>query len=123
MPAGLAYPPNRNELVDRLTLAAPNDDAEYDEGKNPRHDPNQPCSFHVSLLFANNRQPRNAGDRKNRIYFNMFNWCINVIIAGPKITTIKAGKMKNTSGGTIFTLVLALISSARCRRFNRMSSE
>src|SRR6516225_7080124 len=46
-----------------------------------------------------------------------------VITAGPKITTIKAGKMKNTRGGTILTLVLALISSARWRRLVRLSSE
>jgi hypothetical protein len=55
MPAGPAYP--RNELIDRLTLAAPNDDAQYDECKNSRYDPYQRCSFHVSLLFTNNRQP------------------------------------------------------------------
>ena len=46
-----------------------------------------------------------------------------VITAGPSITTIKAGNMKNTSGGTIFTVVLALISSARWRRFILKSSE
>jgi hypothetical protein len=38
---------------------------------------------------------------------------IKVITAGPRITTIKAGKIKNTSGGTILTLVLAPLSSAR----------
>ncbi len=43
--------------------------------------------------------------------------------AGPKITTIKAGNIKNTRAGTIFTDVFALISSARCRRFVRRSSE
>jgi hypothetical protein len=47
----------RNELVDRLTLAAPNDDAEYDESKNPRHDPDQRCCVHVSLLLSNSRPP------------------------------------------------------------------
>ena len=39
------------------------------------------------------------------------------MIPGPRITTINAGKIKNTSGGTIFTVVLAACSSARCRRF------
>ena len=51
------------------------------------------------------------------------NCLINVITAGPRITTIKAGKINSTSAGTIFTVVFALISSARCRRLMRKSSE
>jgi hypothetical protein len=51
------------------------------------------------------------------------NTLTTVISAGPNITTIRAGKIKNTRGGTIFTLTLALISSARWRRFMRNSSE
>lgn len=42
---------------------------------------------------------------------------IRVRTAGPRMITIKAGNMKNTSGGTILTDVFALISSARWRRF------
>jgi hypothetical protein len=57
MPAGLAYPPNRDELVDRLTLATPNDNAKYDESENPRHDPDQRCCVHISLLLSNSRPP------------------------------------------------------------------
>lgn len=48
---------------------------------------------------------------------------ISMITAGPRITIIKAGKIKKTSAGTILTDVLALISSARCRRLVRRSSE
>jgi len=44
-------------LIDRLTFAAPNDDSEHDESKNPRHDPDQRCIVHVALLFTNNRTP------------------------------------------------------------------
>ena len=51
------------------------------------------------------------------------NCLIKVITAGPKITTIKAGNINSTSAGTIFTVVLALISSARWRRLMRKSSE
>jgi hypothetical protein len=38
------------ELIDRLTLAAPNDDAEHHESKNSRDDPDCSC-VHFSLLF------------------------------------------------------------------------
>jgi hypothetical protein len=51
---------------------------------------------------------------KSPSYLSVGISCRNkVSTAGPRITTIKAGKMKNTSGGTILTLVLAPISSAR----------
>src|SRR5215813_10262103 len=38
---------------------------------------------------------------------------MNLIAAGPIVTTQIAGKMQNTSGNTIFTPVLAAASSAR----------
>jgi hypothetical protein len=44
-------------------------------------------------------------------------------IAGPRTTIINAGNMKRTSTGTILTLILAAISSARWRLFVRSSSE
>ena len=44
---------------------------------------------------------------------------MNLMAAGPIVTTQIAGKMQNTSGNTIFTPVFAAASSARCRRFVR----
>src|SRR5664280_1568379 len=46
-----------------------------------------------------------------------------VIIAGPSRTMNMLGKMNKTSGKTSFTVVLAAISSASCRRFMRIPSE
>jgi len=57
-------------------------------------------------------------------YFMLGKSCrISAITAGPKITTSNAGKINSNRAGTIFTLVFALISSARCLRFVRNSSE
>ena len=42
-----------------------------------------------------------------------------VIVAGPRMTTNSAGKMKSTSGNTSLMAVLAAASSARCRRLVR----
>jgi hypothetical protein len=114
-------------LVDRLTLAPPDDDAEHDESQNSRHDSDQCNVVHVSLLFAFTF----TGALSNR---NVSPWIAHLPKPPPSVRIIvitggaqnhhhQRGKMKNTSGGTIFTLVLALISSARWRRFNRMSSE
>ena len=78
-------------------------------------------TFRIHTIFRTNSSSSPAS---RGCYFNEgSNWRIRVMIAGLKITTIKAGKMKNTSGGTIFTVVFALNSSARCRRFVRNSSE
>ena len=48
---------------------------------------------------------------------------MNLIAAGPIVTTQIAGKMQNTSGKTILTPVLAAASSARWRRLVRSVSE
>ena len=48
---------------------------------------------------------------------------MNLITAGPMVTTQIAGKMQNTSGKTILTPVLAAASSARWRRLVRTVSE
>jgi hypothetical protein len=48
---------------------------------------------------------------------------MNLIAAGPIVTTQIAGKMQNTSGKTILTPVLAAASSARCRRLVRRVSD
>src|SRR5215469_2831318 len=111
-------------LVDRLTLTPPNDDAEHDESQNSRHDTDQGNVVHVSLLFFLAPGDPLQGNRNFAYLPNAGRNCrINVITAGPRMTTISAGKMKNTSGGTIFTLVFALISSARCLLLRRISSE
>src|SRR5207248_8870410 len=48
---------------------------------------------------------------------------MTVMHAGAATTTITAGKMKNTSGGTNLIVVLAAISSAFWRRCVRKASE
>ena len=48
---------------------------------------------------------------------------MNLIAAGPIVTTQIAGKMQKTSGNTILTPVFAAASSARCRRLVRSVSE
>ena len=48
---------------------------------------------------------------------------MNLITAGPIVTTQIAGKMQKTSGKTILTPVFAAASSARCRRFVQTVSE
>ena len=48
---------------------------------------------------------------------------MNLIAAGPIVTTQIAGKMQKTSGKTILTPVLAAASSARWRRLVRSVSE
>ena len=48
---------------------------------------------------------------------------VRVMTAGASSTMNRQGKIKNTSGNRILTLVLAAASSARCRRDCRISSE
>src|SRR5260370_22678460 len=79
--------------------------------------------FHSPFFYHS--APRLPWGRENCDHFCRagINCRSSVITAGPKITTIKAGKIKKTSGGTIFTVVFALASSSRCLRFMRKSSE
>ena len=58
------------------------------------------------------------GTPGTQIYFFMLSiignsTVMNLIAAGPMVTTQIAGKMQNTSGNTIFTPVFAAASSAR----------
>ncbi len=48
---------------------------------------------------------------------------MNLMTAGPRVTTHSAGKMQTTSGKTILTPVLAAASSARWRRLVRSVCE
>src|SRR5947207_8075357 len=70
-------------------------------------------------------RPSLNGEKIHAAYFcaiGTSTW-MNLIAAGPIVTTQIAGKMQNTSGNTIFTPVLAAASSARCRRLVRTVSE
>jgi hypothetical protein len=77
--------------------AALNQNAQHDYEKQPGNDPNDNRAFHISAFNQFPKNVLNDSDIK--------------ITAGPRVTRNSAGKIKNTSGNTSLTEVLAAISS------------
>lgn len=93
-----------------LRAAALNEYEQYDDANNASHYSNDVYSVHCNPPFP-------------QCLKNLLKDSAMIMIAGPRVTRNKDGKMKRTSGKTSLTLVFAACSSTVCRRWVLSASE